>query len=331
MNLVSERPEISIIVTNWNGKAFIEECISTLWASSEASGHTFELIVVDDVSSDGSLELIHGKFSQVRLVRNEKNLGFAGTSNRGALEARAPVILMMNNDMRVPQECVGRVVAPFFEPRDPASPPLFAVSLKTVDWHDGSPNHLCIDAAWRRGGIGKVWSDPQERCRTIFPQGGSAAYDRELFLRMGGFDRIFFPTYWDDYDLSYRAWKAGWESWYEPRAVADHLGKATMKRQTTYNRREQIIERNRLWFNWLNLTDPLLIVRHVLAIPWIYGRDVISGKGLNGTLGFFRAVPGLPKILVHRRKRRKSDPPQRYNDRYLIHPENIGKTKYFDV
>lgn len=326
-----DAPEISIVVTNWNGAAFIEECVSTLWASGEACGHPFELIVVDDVSSDRSPDLVAAKFPQVRLVRNEVNLGFAGASNRGGQEARGSVILMMNNDMRVPPECVARAVAPFFEPRAAGAPPLFAVGLKTVDWNDGSPNHLCMDAAWRRGGIGKVWSDPQTRCRTTFPQGGSAAYDRALFLQMGGFDPIFYPTYWDDYDLSYRACKAGWEVLYEPAAVADHLGQASLKRQTSYSRREQIVERNRLWFNWLNLDDPLLIARHVLAIPWICARDVAKGHGVNGVLGLLRALRGLPRVLRRRSERRRSALPSRRTDRELVAPETWGKARYYEV
>ena len=72
------KTEISIVVTNWNGAAFIEPCVATLWASAETAGRPFELIVVDDVSSDGSPDLVAAKFPDVVLLRNERNLGFAG-------------------------------------------------------------------------------------------------------------------------------------------------------------------------------------------------------------------------------------------------------------
>lgn len=289
------------------------------------------MIVVDDVSSDGSPEMIKKEYPDVRLIRNPKNMGFARTSNRGAREAAGRIIVMMNNDMRVPVDFIEKITAPFYEERDENDLRLFAVGAKTVDWHDGSPNHLCMDAAWRRGGIGLVWSDPKERCRTVFPQGGSAAYDKELYLKMGGFDPIFYPTYWDDYDLSYRAVKSGWEVLYEPAAVADHLGQATLKRQTSLSRRQQIIERNRLWFNWLNLDDPVLLMRHFAAIPWICARDIIRGRGLNGLFGFLRAAKGSLKVIKKKISRRKKDPTCIIPDTKILQPENFGRKKYYEI
>ncbi|MBN1866158.1 glycosyltransferase family 2 protein [Candidatus Sumerlaeota bacterium] len=317
MNPTPEKPEISIVVTNWNGAAFLEECVSTLWASGEACGRPFELIVVDDVSSDGSPEMVELRFPRVRLLRNEKNMGFARTSNRGAEAARGRILVMMNNDMRVPEAFVRLLVAPFYEERS-ADETLFCVGAKTVDWHDGKPNHLCMRAAWRRGAIGQDWSDPPERCVTTYAQGGSAAFDRALYLRLNGFDPLFHPTYWDDYDTCYRAMKSGWTVLYEPLAVCDHLGKATLKRQASWNRIQRIVERNRLWFNWLNLGDPLLWCRHLAAIPWIYGRDLATGKGFNGVVGFVWALGGIPRVLRERWRRRRDDPPPVRSDRDLM-------------
>ena len=143
------KPEISIVVANWNGEAFLGECLATLWRSGEACGRAFELIVVDDLSSDGSVELIRTQFPQVRLIENAENMQFSRTSNRGAEAAAGRIVVMMNNDMRVPEDSIARLTAPFFEA--PGAALLFAVGAKTVDWRDGSPNYLCMDAAWRRG------------------------------------------------------------------------------------------------------------------------------------------------------------------------------------
>jgi len=310
-------PEISIVVTNWNGAAFLEDCVATLWASGQESGHPFELLVVDDVSSDGSAEKVEEKFPQVRLLRNPENLGFAGTSNRGAEEAHGRIVVMMNNDMKVPPEFIGRLVAPFYESCDDAAK-LFCVGAKTVQWGDGEPNHLCMRAAWRRGGIAQDWADPPRRCATTYAQGGSAAFDRALYLQLGGFDPVFHPTYWDDYDLCYRACKAGWRVLYEPDAVADHLGKATLTRQVGQDRLAQILERNRLWLTWLNLDDSGLIARHILAIPWVVGRDLVRGDGVNGARGLLKALRGLPRVLRRRRQRNRTRPPCVRTDRDLM-------------
>jgi GT2 family glycosyltransferase len=317
----NDTPEISIVVTNWNGAAFLEDCVATLWASAEDAGHPFELLVVDDVSSDGSPEMVEEKFPQVRLLRNPENVGFARTSNRGAEEARGRIVVMMNNDMKVPLEFIARLVAPFYETCEDPSP-LFCVGAKTVQWGNGEPNHLCMRAAWRRGGIGQDWADPPRRCATTYAQGGSAAFDRALYLQLGGFDPVFHPTYWDDYDLCYRACKAGWRVLYEPEAVADHLGKATLTRQVGQDRLTQILERNRLWFTWLNLDDPGLMLRHILALPWVYGRDIARGDGVSGLRGFLKALVGLPRVARLRRRRKGGRSRCVHSDRDLMGIQN---------
>lgn len=312
-------PEISIVVANWNGEAFLGECLATLWRSGEASGHPFELIVVDDQSSDGSVELIRTQFPQIRLIENPVNVHFSRTSNRGAGAAAGRIVVMMNNDMRVPEDFIGRLTEAFYEEPEPGAPPLFAVGAKTVDWSDGSPNYLCMDAAWRRGGLGQEWSEPGERAETTYPQGGSAAFDRELYLKLGGFDPIYDP-YWQDFDLAWRAGKAGWRLYYEPRAVADHLGKASMTRAYGPNRCVRLTERSRFWFTWLNLQDRHLVARHIFATPWVLLRDLwrAGGLGVNGAAGFWMALAGLPKILRRRRERMKSDPPFTKTDREML-------------
>jgi hypothetical protein len=310
-------PEISIVVANWNGEKFLREGLASLWESAVAAGRPFELIVVDDASSDGSVSLIQRKFPQARLLVNSENQRFARASNRGAREAQGRILVMVNNDVIASPDFVSRVTAPFYEPPDPRHP-LFAVGAKTVDWENGAPNHLCMTPAWRRGGIGKEWSDPEGRCEPAYVQGGAAAYDRAMFLQLGGFDPLYSPGYWEDYDLSYRAAKAGWRTLYEPAAVARHLGKGSLIRLLGASRLEQLDERNRLWFVWLNLDDPLLWCRHLLAIPWVYARDLATGKGTNGLMGFLRAAGGIARVWRARRHRHRTDPVTRRTDREIL-------------
>ncbi|NQU42640.1 glycosyltransferase family 2 protein [bacterium] len=315
-------PEISIIVANWNGAAYLREGLGSLLASGRACGRPFELIVVDDASEDGSVELIGREFPEVRLLINEVNQRFARTCNRGAREARGRIAVMVNNDLAVPPEFIERLTAPFYE--GPQRPPVFAVGAKTVEWDDtATPNHLCMFPAWRRGGIGKDWCDPPERHDRTYVQGGAAAYDRSRFLQLGGFDHLFSPGYWEDYDLSYRAIKAGWRSIYEPAAVARHRGKSSMRKILGADPLEQLIERNRLWFVWLNLDAPVLWLRHLAALPWIYGRDLVQGRGMNGLKGFIKAAAGIGKALRERRRRAAGGPLKALSDREIL----FGKTK----
>lgn len=315
---VMDHPEISIVMANWNGESYLSKALATLLVSAKSSGKTWEIIVMDDASTDGSRALIHKDFPEIRLVKMPRNQGFAAASNRGAAEARGSVLVMANNDMAFPPEYVRLLAAPFFEPVR-GEPPLFAVGAKTLEESSGLPNQVWMSAAWRRGGISAIWDDIACPAPATFVQGGSAAYDRGLFLRLGGFDPLFHPGYWEDFDLSYRACKAGWRVLYEPRAVAWHRGKASMSRIMPNLELERTMERNRLWFNWLNLDDPLLLLRHAVAIPWICLRELVTKKETLGLFGLFRALRGAGKIGRARRQRRKNDPPRATGDRELLH------------
>jgi len=313
--------EISIVMANWNGESYLPKALATLLDSAKSLGKTWEIIVVDDASTDDSKSLINKEFPEVRLVEMPRNRGFAVASNRGAAEARGRILVMVNNDMAFPPDYIRRLTAPFFEPTQ-GLPPLFAVGAKTIEESSGLPNQLWMSAAWRRGGISAIWGDPGIRIPATFVQGGSAAYDRALFLRLGGFDPLFYPGYWEDFDLSYRACKAGWRVLYEPRAVAWHRGKGSMSRIMPNLELERTMERNRLWFNWLNLEDPRLLLRHSLAIPWICLRELVTKKETLGLIGLLWALRGIGKIGRARRQRRRNAPPRMRTDKELLrlHP-----------
>lgn len=319
---VSGIPEISIVVANWNGEAFLQEGLASLFAAAEASARPYEILVVDDASTDGSVALIQERFPQAQLLCNPRNLGYARTSNRGAQASRGHALVMMNNDIVATDDLVSRLVAPFFEPpaKGPEVPPVFAVGARTINFHDDAPNHLCMDAAWQRGGIGKVVSDPPARCATTFVQAGAAAYDRELFLALGGFDEVYSPGYWEDYDLSYRAAKAGWRVLYEPAAVARHLGKGSLGQVLGERGLVRIDERNRLIFNWLNLADsPGLLLCHLALLPLVYASDVLRrGRGLDTLAGFWMALGRLGKVWRSHQTRRRSDPPVVRTNREIL-------------
>ena len=86
---------------------------------------------------------------------------------------------------------------------------------------------------------------------------------------------------------------------YEPRAVAEHCGKSSLGRLLGREGVDQLLERNRLWFTWLNLDDSWLICRHVCSIPWIYGRDLLQGKGGGGVEGIFAGAGEAGSGVAH--------------------------------
>ncbi len=302
----------NIVVPNWNGEAFLARGLSSLLISARATLKPFEFIVVDDASTDASVRIIADTFPTIRIIRNNKNSGFGHTANRGVRAARSPIIILANNDLVVKEDFVGRILAPFAEE---GSQNLFGVSARTVNWTDGTPNHLNMSARFARGLIKLDYEDSSGRSPTLFLQGGACAFRRDIFLLLGGFASIFRPAYWEDYDISYRAAKTGCRCLYEPRALAYHLGKTSLMKALGEEGINAISARNYFYFTWLNLTDRRFLARHFLTLPFNFLREWLSGENLRLTKGFLKAVPGIGHILRERRRRGRQ---AKVSDRELL-------------
>lgn len=255
-------PRVSIVIPNWNGEAFLSRCVAGTLQSAQTSGLLFDVTVIDDASSDQSASRVGEAFPDVRVLHNPLNLGFGATVNRGARETEGEILVLLNNDL-VPKEAMIReLVEPLLRDEE-----VFGVTGKALEWDGTSPNHLNMSARWSRGGFEMVWSDPPDLAPTMFLLGGCCALRREEFLRLGGLCHLFAPGYWEDYDISYLALKAGWKNLYNPRALAYHFGQGSMKRAFGEERLSVVRERNALLFTWLNVTDPQLLFEHTKSLP----------------------------------------------------------------
>lgn len=289
----------TILIPNWNGEAFIVPCVSSaLQAAREhrrITGEEIEVLVVDDASTDRSVERLRRDCPAARLLQRECNGGFAEAVNEGAQAARGELLVLLNSDMAVQPGWLAPLLAPLTEAN------VFAVTAKTVDWAAGTPNHLNMTARFERGQFVLEYSSPPQACRTLFFQGGCAALRREVFLAAGGFPSLYYPGYWEDYDLSLRAIKAGWRIVYEPRAVAHHLGKASLSARYGDASIRLLSERNRLLFTWTNLSGAGPRMRHWLGLPGGIARDIARGGGAVRLRAFLAAARRWREVAARRR------------------------------
>jgi GT2 family glycosyltransferase len=291
----------SIIIPNWNGEELIVRCVSSLLLSARACKKPFEFIVVDDASTDGSCAILKKTFPDITLIRNERNRGFGYSVNKGVEASEAQLAILANNDIVAKEDFVAKLLKPL-EEKD--SELLFGVSAKTVNWTDGSPNHVNMTAHFEKGLVTLDFEDSREACSTLFLQGGACALRRDLFLELGAFSPMYHPGYWEDYDISYRAAKMGYRMIYEPGALAYHLGKGSLLKVLGKEGIGSLNLRNRFYFTWLNLTDGGLLARHFLSLPFHMFREMISGEPPALTRGFIKAAPEFFRVLKERRKRR---------------------------
>ena len=242
---------ITVIIPNYKGIKFIENCLSSLYAQVEGTP-SYEVLVVDNASEDGSVELIREKFPQTRLLCLKENTGFCHAVNMGIQSSDSPFVLLLNNDTKVYPDFIKQIYAPMEDlgvsktsnakGKGKASGrmisggkdgrwPIFSVSAAMLMWDkpelmdDAGDVYTIMGWAFTRG-KGKPYADYQRRVRIFSACGGAALYRRDILEKIGLFDEKHF-AYLEDLDLGYRANIYGYRSLYEPRARVVHYGSAS--------------------------------------------------------------------------------------------------------
>lgn len=220
-------PLISIVIPNWNGKHLLEKCLTSI---NNLVYDNFEVIIVDNGSSDDSIEYISSNFPKIRLVPLASNTGFAHAVNVGIKACKGEYIALLNNDTEVDRYWLSELVKPFLQSQE-----IGIVASKLLNFYDRARIDSAGDVlnivgqAYPIGG-GELDCPVWNEGRFIFSAtGGASAYRKSLLEEIGLFEEIFF-MYFEDVDISYRAQRAGYKVWYQPSAVIYHIQKASSKK-----------------------------------------------------------------------------------------------------
>lgn len=309
-------PLVSVIVVNWNGAAVLPGCLASLAAQTYPD---YEVILVDNGSSDDSVAVAGQADIPVRIIRNTVNKGFCGANNQGIEAAQGTYIALLNNDAEAAPQWIAALVQAL-----ELAPNCGMVASKILLFDDHSRidkvGHLIYPDGQNRGrGSGETdhgqYEIPEE---TLWPDGCAALYSAAMLSQIGGFDEDFF-AYADDADLGFRGRIAGWKAVYTPAAVVHHRGGSTLGRYSS--KRLFLIERNRIWLVAklfpLRLWPlvPIYFLRRVWATAFAVSQE--SGEAYNaaGEIGVFAliqcvtkanlaALLGLPRMI---RKRSQVD------------------------
>jgi GT2 family glycosyltransferase len=266
--------DVSIVIPTWNGRHILAEFLPSVFAAAarhaRSAGAAVEIVIVDDGSTDGTSDWVDQQAAHapvpIRVVRHERNLGFGAACNRGIQEARHPLILLLNNDVSMAEDAIAPLAAHFERPST------FAVHCRVID--DATDREVGTGQAGRfaRGFLRvhqrfTAGEPARPPFPSIFASAGSAMFSRRLFLDIGGFDPLFSPYYYEDVELSYRAWKRGFDVAYEPASAARHRFSSTIGRLPGARVR-RTSQRNRLLFHWIHLHDRAWWAQHVLTLPF---------------------------------------------------------------
>jgi GT2 family glycosyltransferase len=294
---------VSVIVVNWNGLRFLEKCFTALGAQSYVNR---ELIMVDNGSTDGSIEFMRSRFPQVCVVRCSENMGFATANNIGFRNAHGNYLATLNNDTYVDPEWLSELV------RNIRSDLTIGMcASKMVSWSDSA----IIDSAgialsqtgiaWDRGGGLQDSALDQDPVEIFGPCAGAALYRRELIEQTGGYDDAFF-IYLEDVDLAWRAQCLGWRCLYVPAARVRHMHSATTGEGSPF--KNYLLGRNKVWVIYKNLPSamyawfPLILLYDLLAAVF----SVYRYRNLQAIRGRVSGWFNIRKVV--RQKRLMSQP-----------------------
>lgn len=300
---MSTAPLASIVIVNWNGLSLLQQHLSHVVELTQAEDSGHEIIVVDNGSTDGSVAMVRDRFPGVRILALPENFGFSKGNNLGAREARNPILVFMNNDVRPMPGFLAPVLKWFSEPD------VFAVAMKSLvpadDMQEEATMRLALRWGWwgfvpdarvLRGGPGPI--------PILHACAGMAACDRLKFLELGGFDEMFSPVYWEDFDLSLRAWRRGWRVLYEPSSVVHHHRGSTSKRPERKRFTRTMDLKNHHLVVWKHLDGAGPWMRYFF---WTGVRLARAAVKLDAAFfeGLYLALKQAGEAVEHRRSFRK--------------------------
>ncbi len=311
------QPLVSVIVVNWNGKAYLGACLTSLYNQTFLD---FELIVVDNGSTDGSVEIVRSHFPDCLIIRNTHNYGFARGNNQGIEKAKGRYIALLNNDAEADSHWLEELIKVAEEDHRIG---MLASKIYLQGGHKIIDNvgHLIYRDGLNRG-RGRLEADHgqfDKKEEVLFPSGCAALYCRKMLEEIGLFDEDFF-AYGDDTDLGLKGRLAGWKCLYVPTAIVFHRYSQSSGSYSPF--KAFYVERNRVWIAIKYFPLPLLLISPIYTLLrfLFQGYGALTGKGAAGRFtkeyssshllkillkSYSSALQGLPKMWRKRKAAKK--------------------------
>lgn len=270
--------EVSVVIPNFNGIAFLDSVLASLEGQTL---NNFEVILVDNGSTDGSCSFVTANYPWVHLIELSENFGFCGAVNAGIRAAKAPYVLLLNNDTEVKEDFVEEMLAAIRRHKN-----AFSCGARMVQYHDRDKlddvgNYYCALGWSFARGRGKDIHAYETEDRIFSACAGAAIYRKKILETIGYFDEEHF-AYLEDTDIGYRARIYGYENWYAPKAIVYHVGSGTSG--SRYNQfKTRYSSRNNIYLIYKNM--PLLQI--ILNLPFLVAGFLVKF--------LFFAVKGMGK------------------------------------
>lgn len=252
---VKVKEKVTVVIPNYNGIKYVGKCLDSL---RKQTYEEYKVIIVDNASADGSLELIEENYKEYELVKNDENTGFCKAVNQGIRMSDTEYVLLLNNDTELDENFISEMIKTIEKSED-----IFSVSSKMINYHD---RNLIDDAGdgytilgWQyQRGVGQSSRGYTKEMEVFTACAGAALYRKSIFDEIGYFDEMHF-AYMEDIDIGYRARINGYKNVYCPKAIVYHIGSATSG--SKYNSfKVKLAARNNVFLLYKNMPPIQLII-----------------------------------------------------------------------
>ena len=265
--------KVTVVIPNYNGEKFMKDCLDSLLAqrSAEDDGPDFDIIIVDNGSTDASPGIIKGFMSpRLRLIRLDKNYGFSRAVNEGIKASDSEYVILLNNDTVVMPDFVDKLAKAI-----EADDKIFSVNARMLKMSEpeklDSAGDLYCALGWAFArGKDKQASLYDKRSDIFSACAGAAIYRRPVFDEIGYFDEEHF-AYLEDVDIGYRARINGYRNVYEPEAAVLHAGSGSSG--SRYNKfKIDLSSRNNVYVVYKNMP----LIQLLINLPFLAAGTLIK-------------------------------------------------------
>ncbi|MDX1946100.1 MAG: glycosyltransferase [Pirellulaceae bacterium] len=304
-------PLVSIVIVNTNELHHLRRCLPAI---ARQHYRHYEVLIVDNASTDGSLEWVAAEFPPFRIVRNEQNLGYAGANNVGFEHAEGELIAVLNPDTEVDADWLTEIVAALeANPRAGLATPK-VVQMDRPDRINACGNDVTFTGLTFCRGLDRRIDEFAIPERVPAVSGAAFVIRKEVLDEIGPFDESFF-VYFEDTDLSLRALLAGYECLYVPTAWVKHKYIFKLSpRKCYFQERNRYVALLRL-FRWPTLLAllPALLLSEVIVWGYLLSR---GPRTMWAKLrSYFAVLAALPGIV---RQRGRVQSLRRVRDRDIL-------------
>ena len=278
---MNEKPLVSVIIVNYNGRPLLEQCLSSLMKIDYPK---FEIILVDNNSTDDSLEFVKNNFSSVIIIKLDKNYGFAYPNNVGAKNAKGDFLLFLNNDTIVDPQFMTELVKVM--QKDDKIAICQSLLLKPDGAVDSAGDF--VDKYGRAFNSKKI---PNYTSPILSARGACMLVKKEVFYELGKFDEKFFVSF-EDIDIGWRAWIYGYKVVIVPKSVVYHYGGgtiSTMSKEIQFHGAKNTLTLRITNLELSFLVKGIFVLAVTTFIQRLTGRKVLAEPELS---------PQLPPIVT---------------------------------